>query len=238
MSIKAVLFDLDGTLLPMEQGVFVKAYFGLLAKHLAPRGYEAERLYEVLWSGVTAMVKNDGSRTNEDAFYEEFVRAYGENAIKDKPYIDEFYENDFNQVQEVCGYSPKAKEIVELVKAMGKQAILATNPMFPQPATGNRMRWAGFQPVDFATYTTYEDCHYCKPNPKYYEELLEKLGLRAQECIMVGNDVEEDMIPASGMGMQVFLLTDCIINKKDRDISAYPQGDFEALAGYLRRMLG
>lgn len=233
MSIKAVLFDLDGTLLPMEQGVFVKAYFGLLAKHLAPRGYRAERLYEVLWSGVTAMVKNDGSRKNEDAFYEEFVRAYGPDAIQDKPYIDQFYEKDFNRVKEVCGYSPKAKEIVELVRKMGKQAILATNPLFPQPATRNRMSWAGLQPGDFGMYTTYENCHYCKPNPKYYEELLEKLGLRPEECIMVGNDVEEDMIPASGLGMRVFLITDCLINKKERDISVYPQGNYDALRGYL-----
>lgn len=238
MSIKAVLFDLDGTLLPMEQGVFVKAYFGLLARHLAPRGYEAERLYEVLWSGVSAMVKNDGSRKNEDAFYEEFIRAYGEHAIQDKLYIDQFYENDFNRVKEVCGYSPKAKEIVKLVKEMGKQAILATNPLFPRMATGNRMGWAGLQPADFDAYTTYEDCSFCKPNPKYYEELLEKLGLKPEECIMVGNDVEEDMIPATGLGMQVFLLTDCLINKKDRDISVYPRGDVEDLRGYLKEALG
>lgn len=57
MSIKAVLFDLDGTLLPMDQDEFVKAYFGLLAKRLAPLGYEVEKLYQVLWKGVAAMVK-------------------------------------------------------------------------------------------------------------------------------------------------------------------------------------
>jgi len=237
MSIKAVLFDLDGTLLPMEQGVFVKAYFGLLAKHLAPRGYEAEKLYEVLWSGVTAMVNNNGDETNEEAFYREFVEAYGREAMQDKPFIDQFYETDFNGVQTVCGYSPKAKEIVELVKKMGKQAILATNPMFPKMATRNRMRWAGFAPEDFTSYTTYEDCHYCKPNPKYYEELLGKLGLQPEECIMVGNDVEEDMVPAGLLGMEKFLLTDCLINKKDRDISVYLRGDFEALRAYLEETL-
>ena len=35
MNIKAVLFDLDGTLLPMDQDIFVKSYFGLLAKKLS-----------------------------------------------------------------------------------------------------------------------------------------------------------------------------------------------------------
>ena len=69
MIIKAVLFDLDGTLLPMDQEEFIKAYFGLLAKRLAPLGYEADKLYQVLWYGVAAMVKNDGSCVNEDAFW-------------------------------------------------------------------------------------------------------------------------------------------------------------------------
>ena len=77
MSIKAVLFDLDGTLLPMDQELFVKNYFGLLAKRLAPLGYEIEKLKKVFWGGVDAMVKNDGSGTNEEAFWKVFTAAYG-----------------------------------------------------------------------------------------------------------------------------------------------------------------
>lgn len=80
MSIKAVLFDLDGTLLPMDQDEFVKAYFGLLAKRLAPLGYEVEKLYQVLWKGVAAMVKNDGSCVNEDAFWKVFTDVYGKDS--------------------------------------------------------------------------------------------------------------------------------------------------------------
>ena len=43
MSIKMILFDLDGTLLPMDQNHFVKTYFGALAKKLAPLGYDPEK---------------------------------------------------------------------------------------------------------------------------------------------------------------------------------------------------
>lgn len=237
MSIKAVLFDLDGTLLPMDQEEFVKAYLGLLGKRLAPKGYEFEKFMKVMWTGVGAMVKNDGSCTNEEAFWKVFAAAYGEESVKDKPFIDDFYKNEFNQVQAVCGFNKSGKEVVELVKAKGKLAVLATNPLFPHTATENRMRWAGLEPEDFMAYTTYEDCHYCKPNPKYYQELLEKLDLKPEECIMVGNDFDEDIVPTESLGMQGFLLADCLINKNDKDISKYPQGDFEVLKAYLEEKL-
>lgn len=237
MSIKAVLFDLDGTLLPMDQDLFVKSYLGLLGKRLAPKGYEFEKFMKVMWAGVGAMVKNDGSCTNEEVFWKVFTEAFGKESMMDKPFIDEFYQNEFNQIQDVCGYNKAAKEIVELVKEKGKMPVLATNPLFPHTATENRMRWAGLEPEMFAAYTTYEDCYYCKPNPKYYEELLEKLELKPEECIMVGNDFDEDMVPTASLEMQGFLLTDCLINKKGQDISKYPQGDFTILKKYLEEKL-
>ena len=58
-------FDLDGTLLPMDQDVFVKAYFGGISKRLAPLGYEPQALIGAIWSGTAAMVKNNGEVLNE-----------------------------------------------------------------------------------------------------------------------------------------------------------------------------
>ncbi|MBE6897088.1 MAG: HAD family hydrolase, partial [Ruminococcaceae bacterium] len=97
----------------------------------------------------------------------------------------------------------------------------------------NRLSWAGVSPDSFSYITNYSNSSYCKPNPKYYREILSKLGKTPEECLMIGNDVEDDMI-AQSIGMKVFLLTNCLINKKDRDISAYPHGDFEALTEYLQ----
>lgn len=236
MSIKAVLFDLDGTLLPMDQEEFVKAYLGLLGKRLAPKGYEFEKFIKVMWAGVGAMVKNDGTCTNEERFWKVFTEAFGEKSMEDKPFIDEFYHTEFNKVQAVCGFDSKAKEIITLVKEKGFLPVLATNPLFPHTATENRMRWAGLEPEMFAAYTTYEDCHFCKPNPKYYQELLEKLQLKPEECVMVGNDFDEDIVPTEGLGMKTFLLTDCLINKNGADFSKYSQGDFEALKNYLKNL--
>ena len=73
MNIKMVLFDLDGTLLPMDQDAFTEGYFRLLAQKMEPHGYDAKQLVNAIWAGTAAMVKNDGSRSNEEAFWEKFA---------------------------------------------------------------------------------------------------------------------------------------------------------------------
>lgn len=236
MEIKAILFDLDGTLLPMDQDLFVKTYFKALAARLALRGYEPKQLIESIWAGTIAMVKNDGSCMNDEAFWKKFKEIHGEESIKDKPYIDEFYVEEFNQVQTVCGFTPESRAVIDELKKTDKMLVLATNPIFPPLATENRMRWAGLSPEDFKLYTTYENSHYCKPNPKYYLEILEKIGCRPEECIMIGNDVSDDMVTEK-LGMKVFLLTDCLINKEDKDISVYPNGSFNELREFLRQSM-
>ncbi len=232
MEIKAVLFDLDGTLLPMDQDVFVRDYFKRLAAWAAPKGYEPKKLFESLWAGIEVMVKNDGSCLNREAFWKCFAGIHGEKAWEDKSYIDQFYVEEYNKIQTSCGFTEEAKKVIDLVKKSGRKVILATNPVFPTKATEHRIRWAGLSPEDFELYTTYDNSGFCKPNLQYYKEILEKIDCRAEECIMVGNDVTEDMV-AEKLGMQVFLLTDCLINKEEVNILTYPNGSFEELEAFL-----
>lgn len=231
--IKTILFDLDGTLLPMDMDVFVSSYFKLLAKKVAPLGYEPEKLVKSIWAGTAAMVANDGSMTNERAFWKKFCAIYGEEAINDYPVFEEFYRVDFQQAQKFCGFNPKSDEIVKWLKENGYRVLLATNPLFPAVATMSRIRWAGLNAEDFGYISTYENCCHCKPNPDYYRDVINECGLDPAECLMVGNDVNEDMVAASSVGMSVFLITDCIINKDNADISVYPHGSFDDLRKYI-----
>lgn len=233
--IKAVLFDLDGTLLPMNLERFSKGYMGLLAKKLAPLGYEEGQLTKTIWEGVEKMVKNDGSCTNEEAFWKHFEEVFGSESLNHRPVVDSFYCNEFNQARMFCGYEPMAKRVVHTLKDLGYRTVLATNPLFPATATEARIVWAELRPKDFETYTTYENCHYCKPNPDYYRELLSRIGCRPEECLMVGNDVAEDMVAAT-LGMKVFLMTSCLINREKEDYSVYPRGDFGMLLNYIEEM--
>ena len=175
MVIKNILFDLDGTLLPMDQDVFIREYYGGLIKKVVPLGFDAQDMLKGVNAGVKAMVLNDGTRTNEEVFWEKFAGFLGEEILQHKPVFEEFYRNEFQKVAEHCGKNPKGKEAVEALKAKGYNVALATNPLFPSIATESRIRWTGLNPEDFSLYTTYEDMRYCKPNIKYYEQILEKL---------------------------------------------------------------
>ena len=232
---KAILFDLDGTLLPMDQEVFVKDYLGRLAKKMAPHGYDPQLLVQAVWKGTGAMVKNDGRQSNEAVFWQVFTGIFGQEAMKDLPLFEEFYETEFQEARRSCGFNPAAAETVRALHAMGYTTVLATNPLFPPVATQSRVRWAGLEPEDFAFITTYDNSSFCKPNPDYYREILGKLKLKSEECLMVGNDVGEDMI-AEALGMQVFLLTDCLINRDGSDISRYPHGSFPELLSCIRSL--
>lgn len=231
--LKTVLFDLDGTLLPMDQDTFAQTYFTALAKKLAPRGYDSKALVEGIWAGTYAMMKNDGRDTNEHVFWQTFASQLGERILAEVPVLDQFYREDFDSVASCCGFTPKAKQTVDTLRAMGLRLGLATNPIFPAVATQSRIRWAGCTPDDFEIYTTYETSRYCKPRKEYYRSVIETMGVLAEECLMVGNDVKEDMA-AETLGLRVFLLTDCVINKQGADISRYPQGSFDELMAYIK----
>lgn len=232
MSIKAVLFDLDGTLLPLDQDFFVKTYLTKLCAKMATHGYDPKALAQNIWNSTYAVIRNDGSMTNEQRFWSTFAAVYGDDVRKDEPLFDEYYRNEFGSVRSVCGFTAESAALVHRLQDMGITVILATNPVFPAIATNQRIAWAGLTPEDFALVTTYENSSYCKPNPKYYQAILDQFGLNAKDCLMVGNDVSDDM-SAGQIGMQVFLLTDCLINSYNLDTTPYPQGSFPELNAYI-----
>lgn len=232
---KAILFDLDGTLLPMDQDAFINTYFKALATTMASYGYNPERIGKAIWAGTAAMIKNDGSVTNEEIFWRTFGQFFDKDVRADEPLFDAFYRKEFWLAKSCCGYNENAKRLVMECKKKGYRVVLATNPLFPAIATQTRIGWAGLTPEDFELYTTYENSGFCKPNPEYYKEILGKLQLSPEECVMIGNDVSEDMI-AKDLGMKVFLITDCLLNKENKDISVFPNGSFAEAIAYIEQL--
>lgn len=228
---KAILFDLDGTLLPMDNEHFTKVYFELLAKKLAPFGYNPDELIGVIWGGVKAMVKNDGSKKNEEAFWEVFSSKYGDRTQKDKPLFDEFYNNEFSRSVSATEKNPFAKEAVMLAKEKADYVILATNPIFPRTAVRERLSWIDLTPEDFDFVTTYENSSYAKPNPIYYKKILHKFNVEPDNAFMIGNDVGEDIIPTAQLGINSYLVCDNPIG----DITkAGNKGFFTDMIEYLK----
>lgn len=232
--IKYLLFDLDGTLLPMNQDEFLTAYFRGMSAHVAELGYTPREITHAIWDGSREMIKNDGSRTNEEIFWEAFVKTCGDSVLKNKASFDSFYVEGYDSIRTVTRPDEHINSVIKALKSQGYTLAIATNPMFPSIATRKRIAWAGLDISDFEFFTTYEDSRHCKPNLDYYRDVMNALGAKADECIMVGNDVSEDMV-AEELGMKVFLITECLINKDNVDITKYPHGSFDDLLIFLEK---
>lgn len=229
-----VLFDLDGTLIGMNQDEFIRLYFHAILGKLTELGYDKALMYEALEKAIRATKHNDGLVTNEMRFWQTFDEAAG-GASKDLcDALVSFYSNEFIRVLEGSCYPyPRALEIVNTARAKGLCVILATNPLFPAIATHARIRLGGMSPDDFDYITAYENSSYCKPSPGYFRELLDKLGISPEECVMIGNDTKDDFA-AHALGIPVFILTECLINQAGVDLNDYPHGDFDDLISYIK----
>ena len=237
MKFKAILFDLDGTLLPMDNDEFVKIYFKLLAGKAIGWGYNPETIVDGIWTGTKAMIVNDGSCLNVDDFCNTFDKVMEKDTRADIQKFDGFYTNEFHQAKVGTGENPLAREAVELAREKAGTVVLATNPLFPPCGVDTRMGWVGLNSEDFALVTNYENSHFCKPNPDYYREILQKLNLQPEDCLMIGNDMDEDIIPTKGLGMKNFLLTDSLINRGNKSLDeADAHGTFADLITYLKAL--
>ena len=194
---------------------------------------EAIEFMRALKTGTGAMIQNDGTRTNEQAFWQTFDRFYENGTRPPIALFDRFYETEFIGTREVCGFDERPRKIIDLVKEKGIVCALATAPAFPAIATEIRMGYVNLTPADFSLVTSYENSATCKPNPAYYLEVAAKLGVSPEECLMIGNDVTDDILPASKVGMEVFLLTECLINRIDADVTAWRHGGYDELLAFL-----
>lgn len=235
--IDTVMFDLDGTLLWMDEKQFIKRYFDALVTKFQKEGFHLPNLLDMVWSGVDAMIHNDGVKTNETVFWDRFLKLSRLDKAVVDPLFRHFYHNEFIQARTATRAFPAANRLIPDLRAAGYRLILATNPIFPENATFERIHWAGLKPLDFSWITTMENSSHAKPNPEYYYAILNRFALVPEQCMMVGNDEKEDMI-AGQIGLKTFLVTDCLIERTDERYSADDQGDFSRLDASLRQLPG
>lgn len=224
--IKNYLFDLDGTLLFLDEERFIQTYIKHIGYKFHSLGLDAEDMVKKLWAGTKEMVKNDGSMMNEDKFWSIFYPETSEKQNILKEQMKGFYQNEFEVVKQTTSRTKTAKKIVEHLKKENKRIFLLTNPIFPRVATYRRLQWAGLDPEDFIFITTYENSMYAKPNPAYYQWIMEKFNLDPEQTMMVGNDVDEDMI-VEDLGVKTYLVTDCLNNKQNKDMTRFNQGKLD-----------
>lgn len=204
--IRAVLFDLDGTLLPHDFDVFLRRYLGGLRAWFAEHAPGIDVVGPVMATGE-AMLRSDGQRTLEEvcvgALYSHFPAG---SRGRLEPLFWEFYRRAFPALGAGIVPDPSAARAVSACRDRGVTVVLATNPVFPPIAIEERARWAGLDLAQFDLVASW-DMHQCKPHPGYYAELAAAIALPASECLMIGNDVAQDLRPAAQVGMRTCLVT-------------------------------
>ncbi|NLK51000.1 MAG: HAD family hydrolase [Syntrophomonadaceae bacterium] len=230
--IECLLFDLDGTLLPMDMEIFTNAYFKQLQTRATP--YIApEYLIKYIWAATKAMQENQEPQlTNQEVFWQHFGQYTEYSREFLETVFNAFYEQEFSSLVNVVQPSPLSSEILDLALAQGKRLVLATNPIFPSVATQERMRWAGIDAYPWQLITTYENSRYCKPHLAYYQDILQQLDLTPEKCLMIGNDVQEDVV-ASQLGIFTYLVTDCLLDAGSPYYEPHRQGCLKELRDWF-----
>jgi len=235
----AFLFDLDGTLLTIETDQFLKYYFGALSSKFEDLCKNQDDFIKILMDSTKEMIRNDGSRSNQKAFMEAFMEKIEvkskEEAEKIKERFDQFYQNEFAVLEKYFKIDRENPlEIIEHLKKNDKRLVLATNPLFPKEAVEKRLSWTGINPDDFELLTHYENMSYAKPNPNYYQEILEKINVNPANCMMIGNDLKEDAA-AADLGITTLIIEDKLIKREACDYPIEWRGSLREFKELLKK---
>ncbi len=201
-----LLIDLDDTLLLNPFDRFMPLYIKLLSNKLEAH-VSPEIMVPQLLSATDQMIANrTPEKTLEQAFDEHFYPSLGLQKSDLIQYLNEFYLNDFNELQKVTSLRQDALALVDYAVSKEYTIIVATNPLFPQTAMRNRLIWAGFKESawPFHFVTSFESMHFSKPNPAYYAEILGRFGWPNAPVCMIGNSLNEDILPPSLFGIPGF----------------------------------
>jgi len=201
-----LLFDLDNTLLDTNLDTFVPAYFQALGKHMEDR-VSSEVMLRALIHGTKLMYESeDPTRTLQQVFETDFYAKLGIPKVELFDVIDDFYDHVFPSISMHTRQMPDAVPLIEWAFACGYRIAIATDPLFPRKATYHRLRWAGFEPDQFELVSTFENFHFTKTHPAYYAEVLGQLGWPDGPVLMVGNDVQRDLMPANRLGLKTYFI--------------------------------
>ena len=232
-SYKAVFFDLDGTLLPIDMDTFLKNYFNDIAAFAQARGYEPKRFISALNAGVKSMIAETGG-LNSERFWNTFVSHMDASKLDEYQHVmDEYYAEHFDSLGALAtNIDPNAACMVKTLKEKGYPLYLTTMPLFPRIAVEKRLAWANVPAESFDRITTYDNSTSTKPHSAYFAENVEAIGLKPEEILMVGNNTREDLA-ALKVGLDAYLVTDWLLDPDGFDIESVKHGTLADFARFV-----
>jgi FMN phosphatase YigB (HAD superfamily) len=231
-----LLFDLDNTLLYNDINFFLGAYLKALGNHLSSR-IAPEKMIPLLLAGTDKMIKKEmPAQTLEESFDQAFYPAMGIPKEELAEEIRYFYSEIFPGLKTLTQIRPEAIQIIDFAFQNDYPVVIATNPVFPRRAILHRLDWAGVpaEKYQYQLVTSYETFHFAKPNPAYYAEILAQLGWPERPALMIGNSLEDDILPASQIGIPGFFLTDKPVSLPEGIHPYSSQGPFEHILSWIK----
>ncbi|NDJ35598.1 MAG: HAD family hydrolase, partial [Chloroflexi bacterium] len=205
--IKAVLLDLDDTLIRTDTVAFTQRYLEKLGHSLRE---ELAAPPDVI-PRLVALYKDIQATDNPgETLYERTVSGLA--AITDSAPMSveaafaRFYADVYPALCESIQVEPAAVPLLERLFAAGYQVVIATNPALPIEAIQQRMAAGCIPAYPFALITSMQTMHFGKPDPAYYEEIRGLLDQRAAEMVMVGDDYHNDIQSAAAAGLHTYHL--------------------------------
>jgi len=202
--LRAILFDLDGTLLENEMDVFITHYLRRFAPHLAHRVPPEQFVQAWLHALQFALRNTDPNLTNQEVFDLNFYPQVGALPEDLQPSIQAFYATSYRSLRSLVRPRPGARETIQAMLDAELTVVVATNPIFVREAVDQRLEWAGVSDLQFALVTSSENMHAAKPSQQYYQEILDRIECAPDECMMVGDDFVNDIQPANRLGMLTY----------------------------------
>ncbi|MDM7998762.1 MAG: HAD family hydrolase [Dehalococcoidia bacterium] len=204
--LRAVLFDLDNTLIHIGERQFFQVYIPAVARAFAD--VMPEHLFlERLLSSTGMVLKNDGSMLNVDCFMNAFCKGYEAHRQDFWQRFVTFYETEYDRFRSLASVPPGVRDLLLELRETSLKVVIASNPLWPSIAQKKRLAWAGLGDLEFDLITHIENMTYCKPRVEYYRETCAKIGESPEACLMVGNDPVNDMVVGT-IGMKTYLVTD------------------------------
>lgn len=208
--IKAILLDLDNTLIHNPDLDFARAFLGI-ADPFFEKALGIKDFHKPFRAAINAMKASDANPThlNQQRVVDYLQQASGKDPQAINQAIADFYEHAFPQLEACIRPVEGAAALIEWLQSRGYTIIIATNPLYSARALEWRLRWAELNDnLDHYAFVTHaENMHTAKPHAAYYAEILARVGIEPDEAVMIGDGQKNDISPAQMLGMHTFHIT-------------------------------
>lgn len=230
--IDTLLFDLDGTLLAVDTYQLMRSYYKGIKQTF--EGFICpQTIRSCICTSYKEMLENSGVITNQEALLNSLEKFLEDKLEQYKAVLEDFYCTGFKKNQRLVRKVPEMIDSIKILKEKCYQMVIVTNPIYPINAVISRLQWAGLNPDDFSYISSCEHNHFCKPSLQLFLEIARDIDKAPEQCILVGNDIQEDII-ASQIGMKTYLVTNYLINREKEDYECTYSGTFEDFLSFVR----